>query len=166
MSSLSQEARDLDGPRNRQRTYFLTTATHNRALRSHRVELVRTNSVGTTNKYVDTAKQAQQANRPNAPKKNDFQIIVPMPDGSERVYELKRTPSRNNSGYWVVEAPTELIPDHSRIFTSEFYGLAYGLLSMSRYYDDKPIKDKEQPATANGDPTQAGRAGEAAALLE
>lgn len=49
----------------------------------------------------------------------------------ETLYEIRRLPeARNDSFYWVIQLPKRIVPDHSRIFQSEFVSLMSALVGL------------------------------------
>jgi hypothetical protein len=49
----------------------------------------------------------------------------------ETLYEIRRLPeARNDSFYWVIQLPKRIVPDHSRIFQSEFVSLISALVGL------------------------------------
>ena len=51
----------------------------------------------------------------------------------ESLYELRRLPeARNDSFYWVIQLPKRIVPDHSRIFQSEFVSLMAALVRLGQ----------------------------------
>ena len=53
-------------------------------------------------------------------------------EGAEHRFTIRRKPrARNDTPYWIMQVPSELIPNHSEIFTVDTYGLIEAILGFS-----------------------------------
>jgi len=53
-------------------------------------------------------------------------------EGAEHRFTIRRKPrALNDTPYWIMQVPSELIPNHSEIFTADTYGLMEAILGFS-----------------------------------
>ena len=106
-----------------QKTYFLRSAAHIPQLQSHQV--------GT-----DDLKAAY-----DGPAGYTCVNISVSGRDPKPYYVVRRDNAANDTPYWVMQMPVEIVPDHSDIFRPEFATLMYGFL-LRQGADEKPPSDK------------------------
>jgi hypothetical protein len=65
--------------------------------------------------------------------------LICMPIGGSSYCLQPATSRKNETAYWVLEVPKEIIPDHSNIFTDEFLTLLQTLAAYVRPGEPKPV---------------------------
>jgi len=107
-----------------QRTYYLRSTAHIPELQSHIV--APDDGKGTIrDAYKQRGYTCVSLPGPNHTKKDYY--VVPIKD------------AKNDTPYWVMEMPTDIVPDHSHIFRQEFGQLLQAfVLRQAREPDDRP----------------------------
>jgi hypothetical protein len=128
----------LHSSSNYQRTYYARTAPQNDLLISHIISSTETNVIrmdshkATENRLQWLLAANLSTNMPFNPAN---QFIISAGDNTNVIYTMfEKTNRLNHSGYWIIQAPREIIPDHDTIFTPNFYAMAAGLYRMSQYH--------------------------------
>lgn len=132
----------LQSSTNFQRTYYQSTAPENWLLVSHTIASVRTNvnlELATT--YTNPLEWSLNVNL--SPESSIFnptnEFVVAASGGTSIIYVISNRIDRlNNSGYWIIRAPDELIPGHNDIFTTNFYAMAAALYRISQAFGKGP----------------------------
>jgi len=128
-----------------QRFYATHTPPHSEALSSH---FLLTNG---TPVYLTDKSDARQALAYN------LRSELPPNVFETRKHRFKILPKPwawNNTAYWVINAPSELIPGHNEFWNPDFYALVGGLYRLRRDFDDLP-----QPNRTNQTPDQVSAVG-------
>ena len=116
------EATDCN-PTRTQKNYYTQTAGHNRALHSHVISTTGSLTAGT----VDDREMVLEVSVD--PNSGENRYTFP---GQENQFTVQRLPlSYNDTPYWIMSAPPELIRDHSEIFTYNVIQMIRALLVLS-----------------------------------
>ncbi|HYE31276.1 MAG TPA: hypothetical protein VEH27_07610 [Methylomirabilota bacterium] len=151
LHSLNKNFRDTP-----QRTESTRAAPHVPRLRSHRIEQL-TNRTAHVEYYSQTALAHMLKANLTPPGTNEFKRFEFLSTTDDYTsastngfainsFRLDRT-GENRSGYWVVQAPPELIRGHNDIFSPKFFGLVSGLFKASGVLEPRPT-----PTTASSAP--------------
>ena len=119
---------DLSG----QRQYIMRTAPHTDNLLSHDITTSRPASILKTN-----ATKADVLLHNLNGDCGDLQFETP----SKHYSITPKNWAWNNSSYWVIQAPPELIRSHSEIWTTDFYALVAGLYRVNLLLGRQPAPD-------------------------
>lgn len=115
-------------PAQSQKQFYTQTAGHNRVLHSHVITTTSLIEAGS----VDDREMVLQVS--TDPKTGEKRYTFP---GEENLFTIQGLPfSWNDTPYWIMSAPPELIRDHSEIFTYNTIQMIRALLVMSGTSDD------------------------------
>jgi hypothetical protein len=113
----------------KQRTYFLRSATHIPQLQSH---------------VVGNSPDILAAYR----LRGYTCATIQTPAGKQSYYVVPILGAKNDTPYWVMEMPVEIVPDHSNIFRVQFGALLQAFVLRQSQVDETQIPD---PAHCYGD---------------
>lgn len=108
-----------------QTTYYLRSAAHISQLQSHTVE-----------------------SAPSPPQGVYTCAAIPGPKGTKQnYYVVRNSKPANTTPYWIMEMPTEIVPDHTHIFRTQFGALlsAFVLRQADDSFDPKQCYDITAP---------------------
>lgn len=138
----------LHSPTNYQRTFYKETAPQNSAMINHVITLTQTKT-NSTYTNLDTEHLFRWLLRMNLQTDTNHmgsnlfnlsnQFIYSPGGGKNLIYTVEPATNSyfdktNHPGYWIIQAPTDILPDHSTIFTPAFYAMAAGLYRMTQYH--------------------------------
>lgn len=128
---LSKRYRDY-GPelcgRGGQATYFRRTAGHQRVLHSHRLSAETLGDDAAPGPLREVRQEYDPETRQE----------VFTATGAQLRYRIRANPrSWNDTPYWILSVPPEVLPDHSRIFSREALELGAMLLQMTGALEDR-----------------------------
>ncbi len=110
----------------KQRSYYLRSATHIQQLQSHVIGSEDNKDI--LNAYKDTDQGYTCAS-------------IPFVDGNatkfKNYYVVRRRAAPNNTPYWIMQMPTEIVADHSNVFRIEFATLLQAFV-LRQAADEKP----------------------------
>jgi hypothetical protein len=110
-------------PAQNQKQFYTQTAGHNRALHSHVITTAGTIEEGS----IDDSEMVLDVSIDTTTGEKRFTF-----PGQENLFTIERLAlSYNDSPYWIMSAPTELIRDHSDIFTYNTIQMIRALMEMS-----------------------------------
>lgn len=118
----------------KQQYLYTHTAGHTPALHSHEV------TVGPKRPPSGTGESADSEGGSNANYRAEYdprtQQMALSFDGEEHSFSIRRKPrALNDTPYWIMQVPPELIPNHSAVLTEDTFRLMEAVLTLSGTYD-------------------------------
>ena len=121
-------------PISKQQYLYTHTAGHTPALHSHEVTVGPKRSSGGTEESADSEGRSPANYR--AEYDPETQQMALSFDGEEYRFSIRRKPwVLNDTPYWIMQVPQELIPNHSAILTEDTFRLMEAVLTLSGTYN-------------------------------
>lgn len=122
-------------PISKQQHLYTHTAGHTSALHSHEVTVGPKSSQGGTQESADS--EARSPANYRAEYDPETQQMALSFDGEEHRFSIRRKPwVLNDTPYWIMQVPGELIPNHSAVLTEDTFRLMEAVLTLSGTYNE------------------------------
>jgi len=122
-------------PISKQQHLYTHTAGHTSALHSHEVTVGPKRSQGGSEESADSEGRSPANYR--AEYDPETQQMALSFDGEEHRFSIRRKPRvLNDTPYWIMQVPGELIPNHSAVLTEDTFRLMEAVLTLSGTYNE------------------------------